>query len=188
MAQMTEKQAFMKQVTILIDTREQQNQHIIQTLDKYGVQHMNKKLDYGDYSFVVGDVDFENVCVIERKGCIDELYGNCTGDRERIEKELDTISKNAKQCVLLFENCASWDFLKSYMVPDEDMQKQNRKVQNIGATVYSALQAWQTGNRFNFRVEFNADLTKSALKMLEIFYWYYHNYKKAVAPRNNDAK
>ena len=106
MSSENEKKDFMKKVTILIDTREQKNSHIITIFDNLGIMHESRKLDYGDYSFAVEGRDFSRSCVIERKANIDELYGNLTHDRERIEKEFDTISKNANQCTLLLENCS----------------------------------------------------------------------------------
>ena len=186
MSNQSDKASFMKAVTILVDTREQVNEHITQAFQQMGVMIENKKLDYGDYSFMVGDKDFSRSCVIERKADIDELYGNVTADRERIEKELDTISRNAVQCVLLLENCGGWAYLKNFALTDEQMQKQGRKVKNIGATVYAALQSWRCGNRYDFQVEFIPTRNLTAAKILEIFYYYYHNYKRIVAPRKDD--
>lgn len=179
----TEKKDFMKKVTILIDTREQKNSHIITIFDNLGIMHESRKLDYGDYSFMVEGRDFSRSCVIERKANIDELYGNLTRDRERIEKEFDTISKNANQCTLLLENCSGWTHLQGYEVPELKADKEGRKVRNIGATVYSTLQSWRCGNRYSFDVEFSPDTNHTALKMLTAFFWYYHNYKKLTAPR-----
>lgn len=173
----------MKKVTVVVDTREQKNQHIIEALDNLGVMHENRKLDFGDYSFVIDGRDFSHSCVVERKADIDELYGNFTADRERIEKEFDTISRNAKQCILLLENCSGWEHLKGFELPEISADKQNRKVRNIGRTVYSTLQAWRCGNRYRFSVEFAPNVNASALKILENFYWYYHNYKKLTSPR-----
>lgn len=180
---MSEKNDFMKSVTILIDTREQVNNHIVEVLDNLGIMHESQKLDFGDYSFKVGDKTFSVACVIERKANIDELYGNVTTDRERIEKELETIARNARQCTLLLEDCPGWESLKGYEIPELKADKQGRKVRNIGATVYSTLQAWKCGNRYDFEVKFVADKKQSALKILEIFFWYWHNYKKQTAPR-----
>ena len=84
MPQNKEKLGFMKQVTILVDTREQKNLHILNILDGLGVQHEAQKLDFGDYSFRIGGKDFSRSCIIERKADIDEVYGNITADRERI--------------------------------------------------------------------------------------------------------
>lgn len=178
-----DKKYFKKRVTLLIDSREQKNQHIIAFLDAYGIMHETKKLDYADYSFSIDGRDFSNSCVVERKANIDELYGNVTHDRERIEKELDTISKNTQQCTLLIENCDSWNELRAYKVPEEKMISENRKVDNIGATVHSTLQAWQCGNRYGFHVDFVKDPKATASKILEIFFWYYHNFKLLTAPR-----
>lgn len=180
-----EKTDFMKQLQILIDTREQKNAHITSVLDSLGVQHEPKKLDYGDYSFMIDGKDFSRTCIIERKADIDEVYGNITADRERIEKELDTIRRNAVQCVFLLENCGSWDELRAFMLPPQQMERQHRKVQNIGATVYGTLQSWKCGNRYDFQVEFVADNRKSAVKIIEIFFWYYHNYKRQIAARKD---
>lgn len=69
---MTEKQQFMKKVTIICDTREQENKHIITALDEMKISHENRKLDFGDYSFYIDGRDFSLSCIIERKGCIIE--------------------------------------------------------------------------------------------------------------------
>ena len=178
-----EKKEFLKKVTVIADSREQKNRHIIDAFKALGIMSESRKLDYGDYSFTVDGKDFSRSCVIERKADIDELYGNLTADRERFEKEFDTISKNARQCTLLLENCSGWEYLKGYQISDAAAEKQNRKVKNIGATVYSTIQAWQCGNRYNFNVVFTPDRERSALKILEVFYYYYHNYRKMTAPR-----
>lgn len=178
-----EKKEFMKNVTILIDTREQKNEHITAVLSQLGIMIESRKLDYGDYSFLAGGKDFSHSCIIERKAKIDELYGNITADRERIEKELDTISRNAVQCTLLLEGCKGWEHLKEFRISADGAEKQGRKVRNIGETVYSTLQSWRCGNRYDFAVEFMPDESKSALKMLELFYWFWHNYRAQTAPR-----
>lgn len=56
----------MKKVTILIDTREQKNEHITGVLKALGVMVESRKLDYGDYSFTAEGKDFSHSCVIER--------------------------------------------------------------------------------------------------------------------------
>lgn len=178
-----EKKDFMKKATILIDSREQKNEHITAELSRLGVMFEVRKLDYGDYSFTAEGKDFSHSCVIERKAKIDELYGNFTADRERIEKELDTISRNAVQCTLLLEGCSGWEHLRGFEISSAGADKQGRKVLNIGATVYSTLQSWRCGNRYSFGVEFVPDEKKTAAKILELFFWFWHNYKKQTAPR-----
>jgi ERCC4-type nuclease len=181
LSSVAEKKLFMKTVCIITDTREQKNGHITGVFDSDGIMHEERKLDYGDYSFSIDGHDFSGMCVIERKANPDEVYSNITSDRERIEKELDTASKIANQLVFLIENVSDWQTLRSYAVPEHLME--GRKVQNIGETCYSTLQAWKCGNRYNFTVEFVPDEKKTAYKILEIFYWYWHNYKKLTGAR-----
>ncbi len=84
---MTEREQFAKKVKILVDTREKQNQHIVQYLHAQGMATEVRKLDFGDYSFEMDGKSFEHLAVVERKSCVDELYNNLMRDRERLEKE-----------------------------------------------------------------------------------------------------
>lgn len=43
---------------------------------------------------------------------------------------------------------------------------------DIGAPVYAALRSWQGGNRYRFDVEFSPDKSRTAAKILEVFYYY----------------
>jgi len=80
---------------ILIDTREQENKHIIDYFDKHKIAYESRKLEYGDYSLrLPKNVEYglPNDLVldyaVERKGSLEELSGNFTNDRDRIENEL----------------------------------------------------------------------------------------------------
>lgn len=179
-----EKQDFMKKVTVLIDTREQVNQHITAKLDEYGIPYESRKLDYGDYSFIADGSDFSKSCVIERKANVDEIYNNVVQDRGRIEKEMYAASNQAKELIMILENIGSWDELKAFKVPDWQMQRDSqRKVTDIGKVVYATLRSWTRGNRYKFSVEFSADKNMTAAKMLELFYYFWHNYKEQTAAR-----
>lgn len=79
---------------VLIDTREKENTHIIEWLDKKGIKHQEQKLSYGDYSLllpknieygIVQDVVLDYA--VERKAHLEELSGNLTNDRDRMENE-----------------------------------------------------------------------------------------------------
>lgn len=79
---------------VLIDTREKENAHIIEWLDKRKIAHKEQKLNYGDYSLllpknveygIVQDVVLDYA--VERKASLEELSGNLTNDRDRIEYE-----------------------------------------------------------------------------------------------------
>lgn len=178
-----DKKTFLKKVTVLIDTREKENKHIIEKLDELNVKHELRKLDFADYSFLIEDKDFSQSCVIERKANVDEFYGNIMHERDRIEKEFLAISRLANQCVLIIENCSGLKRLKEFKLSDRDMEKQNRKVKNIGEHCYNTLRAWQCGNRYNFRTVFIRDTTDTAAKILEEFWCYYHNYKELTKSR-----
>jgi ERCC4-type nuclease len=97
-------------ITILTDTREQKNQHIIKWFDDNKIAHKSQKLDVGDYSCsltsynslgLATSVQLSDSIVIERKGSLEELSGNFSHDRERFEKEM---IRNKGKLVLMIEN------------------------------------------------------------------------------------
>lgn len=102
----------MSNLTILIDTREQANEHVIEFLDKKKIAYEVKKLDFGDYACMLPANSFEGQeraiyfdrdIVIERKNGIDEVAGNLKDDT-RILKELAHLNKyNIKYYVFLEE-------------------------------------------------------------------------------------
>lgn len=179
---MTEKQQFMKKVTILCDTREQQNAHIITALDGMGIAHESRKLDFGDYSFKVEERDFSLQCVVERKANVNELWGNISADRERFEKEIATMHAVTGSANLIIEHCPDRDFLIDFKVPQKLMQYQGRKVENIGQLIHSTLQSWGSSNRYGLTVHYMRGNAGTASLMLSIFYYYYRNYRELVKP------
>lgn len=89
------KEHILKNAIVLVDTREQENTHIIEYLDKKGIAHKSVKLDFGDYGLLVPKNDVYGIYndmlldyAVERKGSLEELSSNFTNDRDRIEKEL----------------------------------------------------------------------------------------------------
>ena len=77
-----EIETLLKTMIVLVDTREQENSHILNYFDKKKIKYMVQKLDVGDYSFMLpknpdmgidNDIYFTNKIVIERKGSLDEL-------------------------------------------------------------------------------------------------------------------
>lgn len=97
-------------MVILVDKREKNIDHLIKYFDKAKIEYKNKSLAYGDYSFYVPkneklsiqrDLYFDKKIVIERKGSLEELSGNFTKERDRLEKELSLAPKTK---VILIEN------------------------------------------------------------------------------------
>lgn len=96
-----ELEQLVKSIVILVDTREKQNAHIIEWLDKKKIPHRSKALSNGDYSFYVPanpdlnidrDLYFDHEIMIERKGSLEELSGNFSQQRARFEEEMATYS------------------------------------------------------------------------------------------------
>lgn len=100
------KKLLKENFTILYDTREQQNQHILDFLDKKKIKYKKQKIDEGDYTAIITAKEDMGIyrdlyfnIAIERKNSVDELAGNLGEKRDdyrddiRLEREL----KRAKQ-------------------------------------------------------------------------------------------
>lgn len=183
-----DKKTFLKHVTILHDSAEQENSHILGELERLNIKTQKVSLVYGDYSFIMQGIDFSLSCVIERKSNPDELYNNLTQDRERLEREFICGNALSNQFTLLIENCTSMKNLKAYKVPDWQMKQFNRKVQNIGELCYQTIQSWQCGNRYKFNTIFVKENKDTALKIIECFYYYWRNFKLLTANRKSIKK
>lgn len=179
-----DKKHFLKSVIVLYDSREQKNKHILDALAEMGIMTEQRKLDYGDYSFTADGRDFSLSCVVERKANVDEIYGNITQDRERLEKEFYAGTQLANSFTLLLEGIGTWTELKEYAVPLWQMERSPQRVKrDIGAVVYSTLRAWTAGSRYNSSVEFVKDNKQTAARILEIFYYYWRSYKEMTSSR-----
>jgi ERCC4-type nuclease len=105
----------LKRLTIICDSREQVNAHLTSYFDSKKIPYITRKLDTGDYSAMIDDFTLENEVAIEKKNGLDELAGNFTADRQRIENEFLRAKANGLKVFLLIEN-ASWSdiFLHNY--------------------------------------------------------------------------
>jgi ERCC4-type nuclease len=108
-------------VTIIVDTRENENSHITNYFDKNNIKYIYKKLDYGDYSFVAPiitelsiyeGISFEKRLTIERKSGLDELSGNIAQNRERFENEFIRCNNDKAKMVLMVEDGSYEKILK----------------------------------------------------------------------------
>ena len=109
-------------IVILVDTREQVNDHIKSYYDSHKIPWKSKALEQGDYSFYVPqneelsiprDAYFNDEIIIERKASLDELATNFSKGRDRFEKEF-SIAK-APTRYLLIENATYGDIVnKNY--------------------------------------------------------------------------
>ena len=110
----TEINNILKTMTIVVDTREQVNDHILKYLQKNNVPIKKKKLDYGDYSAMIPKNEELGIhrdiylnSAIERKNSVDEITGNLQKDRQTaFENEL--IRSQQGRFVLLVEDIEFW--------------------------------------------------------------------------------
>ena len=158
-------------MVILIDTREKKCEHITDYFDRKKVTYKKKALDFGDYSFMIPknealsiprDLYFNRKICIERKASLEEISGNLTNARDRLEKELCLAPKTK---VLLIENA-------SY----EDIATGNYKTQyNRKSFIASIHSFWF---KYNIPVMFVKDNKYSGLFIREYFEYYLKNYLK----------
>lgn len=108
---MTEKQIaeIMSQMVIVVDTREQKNQHILEYFNEHGIKWKSQKLDFADYGFELPEPYsyLNNLVVVEKKNSIDEINGNFTKGRERFHNEFKRSQEHNSKVHLVVEN-ATW--------------------------------------------------------------------------------
>lgn len=110
----TEVKKILKEMVLLIDTREKANSHVIAWLEAKKKKYKIQKIDQGDYSAYIPkgvikgidrDIYFDKTIVVERKANIDEIASNfSTGDYPRISKEFATLKANNTKCRLFIED------------------------------------------------------------------------------------
>jgi ERCC4-type nuclease len=114
----TEVKRFLGSLVVLVDTREQENSHILSYLDQKKIPYEKRALPQGDYSIkipknaeigVQRDFFFDDSVIVERKGSLDELAGNLTKDRARFESEL--IRAKGANIALIIENATYTDLV-----------------------------------------------------------------------------
>lgn len=102
-----------KQLVILVDTREQKNQHITNYFDKNKIPYRVEKLEFCDYSFLlppmpeynlITDLYFHHSIAIERKASLEELSGNLSRGRETFENECMRARHVGCKVYLMIEN------------------------------------------------------------------------------------
>ena len=93
-----------RNIVVLCDTREIRSQHILCALNDLGIKFKQKKLNFGDYSFELYGMNFENICVIERKAHLTELSGNFCSGRMRFAKEFEKAKEAGAKVTLICED------------------------------------------------------------------------------------
>lgn len=106
-------QTALENITILVDTREQDTPQARKRLEGMNLPYERQKLDFGDYSAKCKvseneEIDFSDVFAIERKMSLDELCGCYCRSRERFTREFERAREKNAKLYLLIEN-ATWE-------------------------------------------------------------------------------
>lgn len=89
-------------MVVIVDSREQNNLHIIDFFNRKKIPYKTIKNDFGDYTAMLpantltgftSDIYFDRDIAIERKNSIDEIAGNLKEDGARLKKELAHMNK-----------------------------------------------------------------------------------------------
>lgn len=93
---MTDRQIsdILKDIRVVIDTREKKNEHIIAYLEENNIPYEVSKLDTADYSFVIPnypELNMDRKVLIEKKNSLTEIAGNFTSGRERFAREFERV-------------------------------------------------------------------------------------------------
>lgn len=164
-----ELQSLLKSINIIIDTREQDNNHIVKWLTEKKIPYRTQKIESGDYSFflpaapelgIVRDLYFTDKISVERKGGLVELSGNFTNDRLRIESEF--IRKKGKM-LLLIEDAEYTDILKHNY-------RTEYKPESFLATLHSF------SERYDIPFTFMKDKKYSGQFIYYTFYYFLRNF------------
>lgn len=150
----TSIEKLVKQLTVCIDSREQENQHIINYLEKKKINYEVKKLEFGDYSCKLlkneelglpFDISLESIVSIERKGSggngLTEIAHNFTEGRTAFENEFIRAKENCENFYVIIEN-GSW----------EDIKAHNYRSELNENALYNSLISWR--KKYNFHIDF----------------------------------
>lgn len=158
--------AIAKQMIVLVDTREKQNQHILDYFAKHHIAYRKEKLDFGDYSFLlpaaatgIGNLYFHRDIVIERKASLEELSGNLAQERERFERELAKAKTEGCRIYLLVEDARGYQGILGAQY----------RTGLKPAAYFASLTTFQ--ERYNVHINF-CDTPSSAYLIYQTFYYY----------------
>lgn len=155
----------LSELTVIVDSREQVNEHLTAWLDGKGVQHITRALETGDYSAMLNGETFEDEVVVERKANIDEIAGNFTQGRERFEREMIRAKANGIKVFLIIEN-ASW----------HDILLHNYHSQLKPQSLMASLLSWQV--RYNITIMFCRPEETAQLMYSTLYYWAWNRLKR----------
>ncbi|MDR7856102.1 ERCC4 domain-containing protein [Tissierella sp.] len=156
----------LKSMVILVDTREQVNQHLTQYWDSKKFPYIVKKLDFADYTCmipsnpelgIIKDLYFNDIVSVERKNSLEEISSCFTTTRTAFEGEFIRSKGNVH---LLIEKA-------SY----EDVINHNYKTEYKPVSFLASLHSFS--DRYNIPITYMKDNKYSG-------YFIYMTFKYAV--------
>lgn len=105
-----EIQKVLDDIVVIVDTREQKNQHILDYLTENNIKYITEKLDTGDYSLVLPNythLGLDKKFLVEKKNSLDEISTNFTSGRARFVREFERAKESHQNLHLVIEN-ATW--------------------------------------------------------------------------------
>lgn len=106
-----ELKTLLKSITIVVDTRENANSHILQYFTAKKIPYITHKLDFSDYTcFIPANTELGIIrdtymdCYIERKNGLEEISSCFTTSRDRLESEF--LRAKGKHLILMIEESA----------------------------------------------------------------------------------
>lgn len=152
----------LKTATVVIDTREQKCDHIVNYFKEKKIPYVFEKLDYGDYTLKTNAFNssreyyLQDVCTIERKANLEELSGNLAHERKRMEQEFSRFRGNL---ILLVENAQY-----------EDITNHNYKTQYLPKSFMATLKTFEA--RYGFSTHYQKDSKYSGQYIYQTLIYY----------------
>ena len=148
----------LSKLVVIVDSREQKNDHILKSFEKNRIPYKVRKLDSGDYSAMVGDLTLEHDVFIERKNSLTEICGNMGTNRDRFEREFTRAKADGAKPFILIENNTT-----------DDVFKGNYRSQMPPKALWASFCTWMV--RYNTTVLFSSK-ENSGKVIFSILYYY----------------
>lgn len=175
-----EKIYFLQRVTVLYDTREK-DEEFLQTLLSPGLGLRLKRETFttGDYSYEIDGISRKPNWVAERKGSLNEIYGNVmaankdkqAAERNNLEEEFRRAQENNTALTLFVQGARSLSEIRHYI---------NARAKTAGLRagqhIYNTLLSWS--DRYGIRVIIALTAQEIAEIMVDCMYFHWRNEMK----------
>jgi ERCC4-type nuclease len=141
-----------------------------------GIKTKVKKLNVGDYSFIVDGKSYENILTVERKNSLTELSGNFGIGRKRFENEFIRATETGAKVILLVEDAKAKQkmILRRELDADKSLTSAERHKKTWrsdfpAVSMINSIASWK--ERYNLDVLFvdKKDTAKIILESFKLF-------------------